>query len=110
MAKTLLYIEGLNGQVELLPDRVVIHRKGLWNAFTYGFNTKREIPLGAITEVALKPAKLLIFGEIEFISGTRFGGKKNNPSAVNFRRDKNDAFETLKEKVFELLQQQRQAK
>jgi len=113
MTKTLMHIEGMNGQVELLPDRVVIHRKGLWNAFSYGLNAKREIPLGALTEVALKPAGLLVFGEIEFVSGGRMmqARKTANPNAVKFRRDKNAAFEALKEKIFEIInQQQRQQK
>ena len=83
-----MYIEGLNGQVELLPDRVVIHRKGLWNAFTYGLNAKREIPLGALSEVALKPAGRLTFGEIEFVSNAQqFGFIKKYPNIKFFFGD-----------------------
>ena len=55
MAKVLMRVNGLDGQVELMGDRVVIHRAGLWNAFKFGFNARREIPLSAITEVAFRP-------------------------------------------------------
>ena len=54
MSKVLLRVEGMDGQIELLADRVVIHRAGLWNAVKYGLNAKREIPLGAISEVVFQ--------------------------------------------------------
>ncbi len=107
MAKLIMRVEGLNGQVELLADRVVIHRKGLWNALTYGLNAKREIPLSAMSEVQFKEASRFNFGEIEFVGGGRAAQtkKKINLNAVKFRRDKNQEFEMLKEKMFEIMEQ-----
>ncbi len=106
MAKIIMHVEGLDGQVDLLPDRVVIHRKGLWSAFKHGLNAKSEIPLGAISEVAYRPASIQM-GQIEFVrSGRSTNERKSaNATAVAFNRKKNKEFEALKEKIFELLDQ-----
>ena len=107
MAKLIMKVEGMDGVVELLADRVVILRPGLWNAIWYGFNSKREIPLGAISEVAFRKAGALRFGEVEFVRSGRSTDetKKRNQNAVRFNRKQNDSFEVLKEKVFELVEQ-----
>jgi hypothetical protein len=104
MGKVILSVEGNDGQLELLADRVVINRKGLWCALKYGLNAKREIPLGAISEVTFRAASLQL-GEIEFVrSGVmRQNTGKNNDGAVHFSRKKNKEMEHFKEKVFELL-------
>jgi hypothetical protein len=111
MAKPIMTLEGLDGTVTLFPDRVQIARKGIWNAFKFGFNTQREIPLAAIHEVGFKNSNMFMFGEIDFISGTRAAvmpGKKKpvNPNAVKFKKDKQQQFVALKEKIFELMAQQ----
>ena len=67
MAKILMRVEGMDGVVELTGDRVVINRPGLWNSFKYGFKARREIPIGAISEVSFKPATALRWGESEFV-------------------------------------------
>ena len=112
MVKPIAHIQGLDGEVYVLPDRVLIMRKGIWNAFKFGLNAQREIPLSAITEIGFKNANVLIFGEIDFISGTRvtaMPGKKKpvNPNAVKFRKDKQKDFESMKEKIFELMAKQK---
>ena len=106
MAKRIMAVIGINGQVELLPDRVVIHRQGLFNALQFGFNAKREIPLSAISEVMFRPASFGM-GTIEFVrSGTSADDKKNaKHSTVTFNRKQTEQFEALKEKVFELINQ-----
>lgn len=98
----------MDGQVELMTDRVVIKREGLWNMFKYGMNAKREIPLGAISEVAFKGATAFRFGEIEFVRSGRSTDekKKNNTNAVRFNKKSDAQFEKLKEKVFEMVNQQ----
>lgn len=107
MAKILMRVEGMDGQVELLNDRVVIHRSGIWNMFKYGFNARREIPLAAISEVAFKNAGPLFFGEIEFVRSGRSADEKSKRdySKVKFSRRKNQEFEVLKERVFQLVDQ-----
>ena len=106
MAKTLMRVEGMDGQVELMSDRIVIHRPGIWNIFKYGFNARREIPLAAISEVAFKPAGVF-FGEIEFIRSGRSSDEKNKRdySKVKFGKKKNREFNVLKEKTFALIEQ-----
>ena len=106
MVKPIMYVEGMDGQVELLPDRVVVHRKGLWNAFKFGLTSRREIPLGAISEVGFKPPSMITFGEIEFVRSGRSSGDRarTNPNAVKFPRKKQAEFERLKEKVFTMLE------
>jgi len=113
MGKMIMRVEGLDGAVELLPDRVIIRHDGIWNAFKFGFNSAREIPLSAISEIGFKNANVIIMGEIDFIvsgGGSRqmqMGKKKaTNPNAVKFRKSKQQEFAALKEKVFELMAQQ----
>lgn len=105
MAKLIMRVEGFDGIVELMADRVVISRPGMWNFFKYGFNSKREIPLSAVSEVVLKPPLLLGFGSIEFVRMGRSQNEhiKTNYSLVKFKKIKYDQFETLKEKIFEIM-------
>ncbi len=114
MAKLIMRVEGNDGQIELLDDRVVIHRAGIFNIFKYGLNAKREIPVGAISEVAFKPPSLLSMGEIEFIrsgSGNNSGAKNQvRHTLVKFGGKKAKEFEALKEKVFELINKQKNVK
>jgi hypothetical protein len=105
MGKILMRVVGLDGQIDLLPDRVVIHRDGLLNAIKFGFNATREIPLGAISEVSFRVASTFIFGSIEFVRSGRSVDEKNKSkhSTVKFNTTTNKEMEILKEKVFELM-------
>ncbi len=105
MAKRLMFVEGFDGQVELLTDRVIIHRPGLWNMFKYGPNSKREIPIMAISEVVFKSPMMLGMGSIEFVRSGRSQNEhtKVNYSLVKFKRQKLAEFEMLKEKIFTLM-------
>lgn len=104
MSRTIMFLDGSDGQVELMTDRVIIHRNGIFNAVKYGFNSRREIPLGAISEVVYKPAGLSL-GQLEFVRSGRSTDDKKNANAVHFGRKKNQEFEVFKEKVFELINQ-----
>lgn len=108
MAKVLIKAMGMDGQVYLLTDRVVIKREGLMNMFKYGMNATREIPLGAISEVAFRAATGFRFGEIEFVRSGRSTDEKKQKSnsAVRFNKKNSATFEALKEKVFEIMNQQ----
>lgn len=104
MAKVIMRVAGYDGQIALLPDRVVILREGLINALWYGFNSRREIPLGAISEIAFKPASSFKQGEIDFVrAGTTV--IKQHANRVRFPKKKNQEFEMFKEKVFQQLTQ-----
>lgn len=105
MAKQIMHVEGFDGVVTLLSDRVIIERPGMWNFFKYGFNSKREIPLSAVSEVVLKPPLLLGMGSIEFVRMGRSENErtKTNYSLVKFKKIKYAQFDALKEKIFEIM-------
>ncbi|NBX03279.1 MAG: hypothetical protein EBR02_04315 [Alphaproteobacteria bacterium] len=106
MAKLIMRIKGFDGTIDLMNDRVVINRIGLLNAMKFSGQTRREIPLAAISEIAFKPATVIGLGEIEFVRGGRSTEEKMRvDSIVRFRKRHNNDFETFKEKVFELMQQ-----
>lgn len=104
VAKSIMKVIGSDGQIELMSDRVVITRAGLWNVFKYGFNTKKEIPLSAITTVNFRDANALRFGEIDFSYAGRsqFDAKQN---MVIFSRKHQEEFIALKEAIFELMEE-----
>ena len=104
-SKVIMRVEGYDGQIELLADRVVIHRQGLLNMLWYGFNAKREIPLGAISEVGFKDASIFKQGEIEFLRSGSISVGKLATNKVKFPKKKNYEFEVFKDKTFELLNQ-----
>lgn len=108
MAKVIIKAMGIDGQIYVLSDRVVIKREGLWNMLKYGMNATREIPLGAISEVAFRAAGTFNFGEIEFVRSGRSmeEKKKSGSSAVRFNKKSGPQFTALKEKVFEIMNQQ----
>ncbi len=105
MAKRIMFVEGFDGHVELMTDRIIIHRPGIWNIFKFGVNSKREIPLMAISEVVIRQPLLLGMGSIEFVRSGRSQSEHTtlNYSLVKFKRPKQPEFEMLKEKIFTLL-------
>ncbi len=114
MATTLMKIQGLDGTIELMNDRVVISRSGLLNSLKFGTNSRREIPVGMISEVLFRAPSLLTMGEIEFIrsgsnASTVNGKKVANLNLVKFNKKNVAEFEALKEKIFELINKQNRA-
>ena len=109
---TIMFVEGLDGQVELMADRVVIHRRGVINSLFFGYNSRREIPLGAISEVMFRDANRLKFGVIEFVRSGRSADERKGKNAciVKFNRASAPQFNRLKEKAFELIEKNMKAK
>ncbi|MEQ1789457.1 MAG: DUF4429 domain-containing protein [Rickettsiales bacterium] len=115
MSELLMRVEGTDGQVELMNDRVVVVRSGIMSVMKFGANSKREIPLGAISEVVFKAPTFFGMGEIEFVrsgnsSSTGEGKKKVNHNMVKFKAKQKAEFEALKEKIFEMINQNKGAK
>jgi hypothetical protein len=106
MAKVIMKVAGIDGQIFLLTDRVVITRDGLLNVFTFGFNSRREIPLAAISEVMFRGASMFKPGHIEFVRSGRSQDERKSAkqSTVKFRKIHGEKFEELKEKIFELME------
>jgi len=107
MVKRIAYVEGLDGQIEVLPDRVVIHRKGFINSLFYGMNSRREIPIGQISEVVFRDASRMKFGIIEFVrsgrSAQEYKGRGAAACVVKFNRKTARNFAAVKEKIFQLI-------
>lgn len=108
MAKLLMSAHGFDGTIDLMNDRVVISRTGVFNMMKYGLNASREIPIAAISEIIYKPPIMLGMGSIEFVRSGRSTDekKKNNESRVRFKKLKQHEFKKLKEKVFEMVNEQ----
>jgi len=111
MAKVIMKVEGIDGQIALLNDRIVITRDGLLNVFSFGFNSRREIPLSAISEVMFRNATVLKPGQIEFVRSGRSQDERKSArqSAVKFRKLHAARFEEIKEKIFELMEKNSRA-
>ncbi len=110
MAKRVMKAVGMDGEVELLTDRVVINRPGWWNAILFRFDTHREIPFSSIIEIKYKSPIMIMVGKIDFVmaGGTVVIAKKKStmsPTAVKFNKKQEKEFEKLKEKTFELMAQ-----
>ena len=103
MAEVILKVEGTDGQLELMADRVIIKRAGLWSKFAHGFGGDKEIPISSITTVEFKNATVLGQGEINFAySGMRLGDKPDQ-NKVKFNKKEKEKFIAFKEKVFEMI-------
>lgn len=102
----LIYLEGMDGQIALTADRIIITRKGFFNILMYGLTAQREIPLGAVSEVVFKEPTLLAPGHIEFVISGRanFQTDRVNHNAVKFQKQHQSKFLELKEKVFALIE------
>lgn len=102
MTKTIMYASGADGQVELMTDRVIIHRRGIWNIMRSGTGARREIPLSAISSLNFRDAMVFRFGEISFVYAGR-SQVDNRDDTVSFPRKRQKEFLALKEKIFELM-------
>ena len=110
MAKLIMKAQGMNGALVLMTDRVVILRPGIFNLIRYGKNSKREIPLSAISEVIFTAPTWVTVGEIEIVRAGNSRDDRNeklNANSLRFARRKVKEFETIKEKIFEMMNQKR---
>lgn len=104
MAKLIMTVRGGNGIIELMNDRIVIHRKGVANLFKYGMNARREIPLSSIASVNFRDASFFKMGEIDFDYAGRSQFDRKY-SSVTFQQKSQQQFVDLKDKIFEIMQQ-----
>ena len=98
-------VEGSNGSVEYLGDRIVIRRKGLANVLTQGVQGDKTIPLSRITAVQFRQAGSMMAGLIQFTiqGGREFRGgmleATKDENAVMFTREQEPGFAELREQV-----------
>src|SRR5829696_659423 len=89
--------EGVNGRVELSPDRVRIKRKDFWN----NKEKIKAIPIQHLAAVELKRARSLWPGDIEFVLADRVTEKqaRSVEYQVVFTVEQSESFEGIKRAV-----------
>lgn len=102
-------LKGVNGQMELYNDKIIIKRKGLLSKMTQGFTKgDKSIYIRQISGIDFKPGGTFINGYLQFsmaggnegVGGAfQAGGDENT---VMFTKKENDKAITIKEKIEEL--------
>lgn len=78
------HYQGYNGNVSIDGDVLLIHRDGKLAQAAFGRNaTARRIPLGAITDMAFKPASRMVNGHLALGVQGAPPASKGVPSDVN---------------------------
>ena len=80
------FLKGVNGQIELQKNRVVISRKGILGFAAQGLSGRKEIPIKNIQAVQFKDASSLTNGFIQF---TIAGGREAGGGLLNATSDEN---------------------
>lgn len=94
-----LEAKGVNGQIELLDDRIRIRRGGILGFMNYGFKGVKEIPLSQITAVEFKAAGRMFSGYIQF---SYMGGAQSKGGILDAARDENTVmFKQSQQEEFE---------
>jgi len=111
----LLYeLKGLNGQLELYEDKIVIKRKGFLAKIDHGFfKGDKTIYINQITAIQVKPAGFFMYGYIQFTLPGGVESKKglrdadHDENTVEFYKQDNELVKQIKSKIEELMAQQR---
>ena len=101
--------EGLNGRIEVLPDRVRIYRKGLESLVFIGPRGTKEILIRKITSIQFKKVTAFTGGYIQFSfaggqevkGGILMSAIISDENAVTFRSHEQAGFENVKRVVEE---------
>lgn len=94
MSELISVLNGVNGQLELYIDKVIIKRKGVVAKITQGFfKGDKTIYLKQITGIQIKPGGILLNGYIQF---TLPGGIENKKGIVDATKDENTVIFTKK--------------
>lgn len=101
-------LDGLNGQLTVYEDKVVIERKGFWGFATQGLAGSKTIPMTAIQSIQFKSSGFLS-GYIQF---SVLGGKEAQGGVWNATDDENtimfkgDEENKVGEKIKEYIEKQ----
>lgn len=97
--------KGVNGQLTVTPERIIISRKGMLGFMTQGLKGDKEIPLANITAVQMKRPGLGTNGYLQFsilggveARGGLFDATKDE-NTVMFSRGQQQAFQYAKELI-----------
>jgi len=103
---------GVNGTLEVVPDRIIIRRKRAWMALLgQGLRGRKEIAIDQVTGTRFKNATAFINGYIQF---SIIGDAETRRGALDAAQDENSVMFTNKqqpgfEKARELVELHREA-
>ena len=86
MSNALYFVKGVNGQLEVFEDKVIITRKGAMSFSTHGLAGGKTIPMSAIQSVQFKPGGGMTNGFIQFAV---MGGRESQGGLLAATRDEN---------------------
>jgi len=86
MSVVLLSAKGVNGQLDLLDDRIRISRKGILAILSQRLKGEKEILLSQISSIQFKAAGLMTNGFIQFAF---VGGQETKGGLFNATQDEN---------------------
>ncbi len=114
MDEPLYELKGVNGQLELYNDKVIIKRKGAVAKMTQGFfKGDKTIYINQITGIQLKPGTAFTNGYIQFTVSGGIESKKGlfdatqDENTVMFAKRDNELANKIKGKIEELISGQR---
>ena len=95
--------KGINGQIELLDDKIRIKRKGFLSFATQGFKGDKDILISSISSIQFKRAGLLTNGYIQFAF---MGGREAKGGVLQATQDENTVmFKSGQQKAFDAIKQ-----
>lgn len=86
MADYKFYLKGVNGQLTIYEDRVIIERRGALGFLTQGLAGAKTIPMDSIMSVQFKEGNMWTNGFIQF---GIMGGKEARGGVFNATQDEN---------------------
>lgn len=100
-ARPILDVKGVNGQIQLYNDHIVISRKGALGFLTQGHKGRKSVFIRQISSVQFKDPGLASNGYIQFAF---LGGQETKGGLFNATRDENSVmFSRGQRKNFERL-------
>lgn len=84
--EALYYVKGVNGQISVFEDRVVITRQGFLGFASQGLAGEKTIPISAIQSVQFKEGGMLTNGFIQFAV---MGGREKQGGVFAATQDEN---------------------
>jgi len=113
MSELLYELKGVNGQLELYEDRIIIRRKGFLSKMTQGFfKGEKTIYINQITAIQVRPGTLLTNGYIQITVPGGLESKKGlfdaveDENTVMFVKKDNELVYQIKAKIEELMSRQ----
>ncbi len=115
MSEIVKELKGVNGQLEVYPDKIIIKRKGFLAKTSQGFfKGDKTIYLNQISGIQIKPGTSLTNGYIQF---TLPGGRESkkglseatqDENTILFTKKNNDIVSSIKDYIEEMLSKRSQ--